>query len=55
MANPVKLKLWSTTVVVTLAAGFRQFDWRLDDAARVMGASPARRIATIVLPLFDPP
>jgi putative spermidine/putrescine transport system permease protein len=39
-------------VVVTLAAGFRQFDWRLDDAARVMGASPARRIATIVLPLL---
>jgi len=39
-------------VVVTLAAGFRQFDWRLDDAARVMGASPVRRIATIVLPLL---
>jgi putative spermidine/putrescine transport system permease protein len=39
-------------VVVTLAAGFRQFDWRLDDAARVMGASPGRRIATIVLPLL---
>ncbi|TCK84124.1 ABC transporter permease subunit [Paraburkholderia sp. BL9I2N2] len=39
-------------VVVTLAAGFRQFDWRLDDAARLMGASPARRIATVVLPLL---
>ncbi|WP_051377573.1 ABC transporter permease subunit [Paraburkholderia dilworthii] len=39
-------------VVVTLAAGFRQFDWRLDAAARLMGASPARRIATIVLPLL---
>ncbi|WP_343668143.1 ABC transporter permease subunit [Paraburkholderia heleia] len=39
-------------VVVTLAAGFRQFDWCLDDAARVMGASPLRRIATIVIPLL---
>jgi putative spermidine/putrescine transport system permease protein len=39
-------------VVVTLAAGFRQFDWRLDDAARVMGASPLRRIVTILLPLL---
>jgi putative spermidine/putrescine transport system permease protein len=39
-------------VVVTLAAGFRQFDWRLDDAARVMGASPWRRLTTILLPLL---
>ncbi|KAA0999314.1 ABC transporter permease subunit [Paraburkholderia panacisoli] len=39
-------------VVVTLSAGFRQFDWRLDDAARVMGASPLRRIATILVPLL---
>jgi putative spermidine/putrescine transport system permease protein len=39
-------------VVVTLAAGFKQFDWRLDDAARVMGASPVRRMATIVIPLL---
>lgn len=39
-------------VVVTLAAGFQRFDWRLDDAARVMGASPLRRIRTIVLPLL---
>lgn len=39
-------------VVVTLAAGFRQFDWRLDDAARVMGASPLRRVTTILLPLL---
>ncbi|MFT4065887.1 ABC transporter permease subunit [Paraburkholderia sp.] len=39
-------------VVVTLAAGFKQFDWRLDDAASVMGASPLRRIATIVMPLL---
>lgn len=39
-------------VVVTLAAGFKQFDWRLDDAARVMGASPLKRITTILLPLI---
>jgi putative spermidine/putrescine transport system permease protein len=39
-------------VVVTLAAGFQRFDWRLDDAARVMSASPWRRIRTIVLPLL---
>ncbi|RDU99521.1 ABC transporter permease subunit [Trinickia dinghuensis] len=39
-------------VVVTLAAGFQRFDWRLDDAARVMGASPLRRITSIVLPLL---
>lgn len=39
-------------VVVTLAAGFQRFDWRLDDAARLMGASLWRRIATILLPLL---
>ncbi len=39
-------------VVVTLAAGFQRFDWRLDDAARVMGASPLRRITSVVLPLL---
>jgi putative spermidine/putrescine transport system permease protein len=39
-------------VVVTLAAGFKQFDWRLDDAARVMGASPLKRLTTIWLPLL---
>ncbi|SDV50722.1 ABC transporter permease subunit [Chitinasiproducens palmae] len=39
-------------VVVTLAAGFQRFDWRLDDAARVMGASPLQRIRTVVLPLL---
>lgn len=39
-------------VVVTLAAGFQRFDWRLDEAARVMGASPLRRITSIVLPLL---
>ena len=39
-------------VVVTLAAGFQRFDWRLDDAARVMGASSLQRIRTVVLPLL---
>lgn len=39
-------------VVVTLAAGFQRFDWRLDDAARLMGASPWRRVRTIVVPLL---
>ncbi|NIF55487.1 ABC transporter permease subunit [Burkholderia sp. Ax-1724] len=39
-------------VVVTLAAGFQRFDWRLDDAARVMGASPLQRIRTVLLPLL---
>jgi putative spermidine/putrescine transport system permease protein len=39
-------------VVVTLAAGFQRFDWRLDDAARVMGASSSQRIRTVVLPLL---
>jgi putative spermidine/putrescine transport system permease protein len=37
---------------VTLAAGFQRFDWRLDDAARVMGASSSQRIRTVVLPLL---
>ncbi len=41
-------------VVVPLAAGFQNFDWRLDDAACVMGASPWRRIRTVLLPLLLP-
>lgn len=39
-------------VVVTLAAGFRQFDWRLDDAARILGASAFARLRTVLLPLL---
>jgi len=39
-------------VVVTLAASFRQFDWRLDDAARILGASAFARLRTILLPLL---
>jgi ABC-type spermidine/putrescine transport system permease subunit II len=39
-------------VVVTLAPGFRHFDWRLDDAAQIMGASPITRLRTVILPLL---
>ncbi|MFT4266275.1 MAG: ABC transporter permease subunit [Xenophilus sp.] len=39
-------------VVVSLSAGFRQFDWRLDDAARIFGASAFARLRTVVLPLL---
>ena len=39
-------------VVVTLSAGFRQFDWRLDDAAKILGASAFARLRTVVLPLM---
>ena len=39
---------------VALSAGFRQFDWRLDDAARLMGASPLSRLRTILLPSLAP-
>lgn len=39
-------------VVVSLSAGFRQFDWRLDDAARILGASAFARLRTVVLPLL---
>lgn len=39
-------------VVVTLSAGFRQFDWRLDDAARILGASMFGRLRTVLLPLL---
>ncbi len=39
-------------VVVTLAAAFRAFDWQLDDAAKILGASPAARLRTVLLPLL---
>lgn len=39
-------------VVVTLSAGFRQFDWRLDDAAKILGASAWQRVRTVLLPLM---
>ncbi|MBU6493957.1 MAG: ABC transporter permease subunit [Burkholderiales bacterium] len=39
-------------VVVTLAAAFRAFDWQLDDAATILGASPVARLRTVLLPLL---
>lgn len=39
---------------VALSAGFRQFDWRLNDAARLMGASATTRLRTVVLPSLAP-
>lgn len=39
-------------VVVALSAGFKGFDWRLDDAARLMGAGALTRLRTIMLPLM---
>jgi putative spermidine/putrescine transport system permease protein len=41
-------------VVVTLAAALKRYDWRLDDAARVLGASSFGRVRTIMLPLLKP-
>lgn len=40
-------------VVVTLSAAFKQYDWRLDDAARILGASPLTRLRTVTLPLMS--
>jgi ABC-type spermidine/putrescine transport system permease subunit I len=40
-------------VVVTLSAAFKQYDWRLDDAARVMGAGTFTRLRTVTLPLMS--
>jgi ABC-type spermidine/putrescine transport system permease subunit I len=39
-------------VVVTLAAAFRQYDMRLDDAARILGAGTFTRLRTVTLPLM---
>jgi putative spermidine/putrescine transport system permease protein len=41
-------------VVVTMAAGLKNFDWRLIDAANTLGASPFRRLTTVLLPLLKP-
>ncbi len=41
-------------VVVTMAAALKNFDWRLVDAALTLGASPARRLTTVLLPLLKP-
>lgn len=39
-------------VVVTMAAALKRFDWRLDDAARILGASAMTRLRTIHLPIM---
>jgi putative spermidine/putrescine transport system permease protein len=41
-------------IVVTMSATIKRFDWRLDDAARVLGASTAQRLRTVILPLLMP-
>jgi ABC-type spermidine/putrescine transport system permease subunit I len=40
-------------VVVTLSAAFKQYDWRLDDAARILGAGAFTRLRTVTLPLMS--
>lgn len=40
-------------VVVTLSAAFKQFDWRLDDAAKSLGAGAFTRLRTVTLPLMS--
>lgn len=40
-------------VVVTLSAAFKQYDWRLDDAARILGAGTFTRLRTVTLPLMS--
>jgi putative spermidine/putrescine transport system permease protein len=41
-------------VVVTMAAALKNFDWRLVDAAYTLGASPMKRLTTVMLPLLKP-
>jgi len=41
-------------VVVTLAAALKRYDWRLDDAANVMGAGSLARVRTVMLPVIFP-
>ena len=41
-------------VVVTLAAALKRFDWRLDDAARILGASAFARVRTVLVPIILP-
>jgi ABC-type spermidine/putrescine transport system permease subunit II len=41
-------------VVVTLAAALKRYDWRLDDAARILGASALTRIRTVMIPVLLP-
>ncbi len=39
-------------VVVTMVAALKRFDWRLDDAGRILGASAFARLRTIQLPMM---
>ncbi|WP_034296653.1 ABC transporter permease subunit [Herbaspirillum sp. RV1423] len=39
-------------VVVTMAAALKRFDWRIDDAAKILGASSFARLRTIQLPMM---
>jgi len=41
-------------VVVTMAAALKRYDWRLDDAAKILGASSAARLRTVMLPILLP-
>lgn len=41
-------------VVVTMVAALKNFDWRLDDAARILGASGTARLRTVLLPMMLP-
>jgi ABC-type sugar transport system permease subunit len=48
--------VWKTTpfVAILLLAGLQTIDPALDEAARIDGAGPLRRFATITLPLLGP-
>jgi len=41
-------------VVVTMAAALKRYDWRLDDAAKILGASSSARLRTVMLPILLP-
>jgi len=41
-------------VVVTLAAALKRYDWRLEDAAMILGAGAFTRMRTVMLPLLAP-
>jgi ABC-type spermidine/putrescine transport system permease subunit II len=41
-------------VVVTMAAALKRYDWRLDDAAKILGAGSAARLRTVMLPILLP-
>jgi putative spermidine/putrescine transport system permease protein len=41
-------------VVIPLAAALKRFDWRLEDAARILGASAFDRLRTVLVPMLWP-